>query len=105
MINQDWRCKMAEFCKACSIKLDGKDFGGLAGITSVKSELEGLAAIVICEGCGVIQVDKEGNCISLDCLCAGQLGHGLAYGWKGGGKANDRGKGQLFNRKPNLKKE
>ena len=96
---------MANFCKACSIKLHGKDFGDLAGITSVKNELEGLAVIVICEGCGVIQVDKDGNCISPDCLCTGQSGHGIAYRWKGGDKANDRGKGQLFNRKPNLKKE
>ena len=96
---------MASFCKACSIELFGKDLGDLAGITTTKNEASGLAAVVICEGCGVIQVDHEGNCISPDCLCKGQPGHGVPYNWKGGDKPNDRGKGQLFNRKPNLKKE
>ena len=62
------------------------------------------AAIVICEGCGVIQVDQEGNCISTDCQQAGQPGHGIPYNWKGGDKPNDRGKGILFNRKRNLRK-
>ena len=91
---------MTRFCKSCSPL--ASDF---AGITSTKNKTNGLAAIVICEGCGVIQVDPDGNCISTDCLKMGQPGHGLPYNWKGGGKANDRGKGVLFNHKPNLKKE
>ena len=90
---------MASFCRACSIKLRGKDFGDLAKITTKKNEANKVAAIVICEGCGVIQVDNAGNCISTDCLCAGQPGHGLPYNWEGGGTSNDRGKGKLFNRK------
>lgn len=98
---------MAEFCRACSIQLHGKDFDDLAGITSTKNESNGVAAIVICEGCGIIQVDHEGNCISTDCLKMGQPGHGLPYNWKGGDKSNvkGRGKGELFNHKPKLRKE
>ena len=96
---------MAEFCKACSLELLGKDFSELANITSKKNESNGVAVTVICEGCGIIQVDHAGNCISTDCLRAGQPGHGLPYNWKGGGKQNDRGKGRLFNNKQNLRKE
>ena len=96
---------MASFCKSCSIEIFDKDVGDLAGITSEKNETNGVAAIVICEGCGVIQVDHAGNCISIDCLRVNQPGHGMPYKWKGGGTLNDRGKGRLFNRKPNLKKE
>lgn len=90
---------MAEFCKACS-----GGYNDLAGITSAKNEANGVAAIVICEGCGVIQVDREGNCISIDCKKANQPGHGMPYKWKGGGKSNDRGKGELFNHKQSLKR-
>lgn len=96
---------MADFCKACSLELSNRDYGDLAGITSKKNKSNGVAAIVICEGCGVIQVDCEGNCISVDCLKVGQLGHGMPYNWKGGGTSKDRGKGVLFNRKSNLRKE
>ena len=95
---------MADFCKACSIKLSNKDYGDLAGITSKKNEANGVAATVICEGCGVIQVDCEGNCISVDCLKVSQPGHGMPYKWKGGGTSKDRGKGRLFNYKVNFKK-
>jgi hypothetical protein len=34
---------------------------------------------VICEGCGLIQVDQLGQCISKDCLKQGQYGHGMPY--------------------------
>jgi hypothetical protein len=87
---------MADFCKSCSIEYFGKDLRDLAGITRKSAEQEGLAAIVICEGCGVIQVDHEGNCISTDCLKSGQPGHGMPYRWKGGdNRPHDRGKGFL----------
>lgn len=95
---------MAEFCKACSIELSNKDHGDLAGITSAKNKANGVAAIVICEGCGVIQVDQKGNCISKDCLKNKRSGHGMPYNWKGGDKPDDRGKGELFNHKRSLKK-
>ena len=81
-----------------------KDVGDLAGITSKKNEANGVAVTVICEGCGVIQVDRAGNCISIDCERANQPGHGIPYNWKGGDKSNERGKGKLFNRKLNLRK-
>jgi len=96
---------MANFCKACSIELHNRDFGDLAGITSAKNKANGVAVVVICEGCGVIQVDREGNCISVDCQEANKPGHSMPYNWKGGGKLSDRGKGKLFNHKRNLRKE
>ncbi len=53
---------MADFCRQCSADqgFDGED---LAGITTKDDEAQGLAAVVICEGCGVVQVDHEGNCL------------------------------------------
>ena len=65
---------MADFCKQCSDRLFGFDTRDLAGITSHKDWKQGRAAIVICEGCGAIQVDPEGGCISEDCL---ENGHEL----------------------------
>lgn len=57
---------MADFCSQCSIELFGKDYGDMAGITSPEDWAKGLAAIVLCEDCGAIQVDPGGLCIS-DC--------------------------------------
>ena len=59
---------MADFCMQCSEELFGKDFGDLAGITKPEDWKKGLACVVLCEGCGPIQVDPEGRCISIDCL-------------------------------------
>lgn len=70
---------MADFCKQCSIDHFGKDFEELAGITDPELWQEGKAAVAICEGCGPIQVDPDGNCVSQDCECAGQAGHGLPW--------------------------
>lgn len=70
---------MADFCKACSIAMFGEDYKELAGITSPEFWQEGTAAFAICEGCGCIQVDPEGNCVSKDCLCKGKEGHGLPW--------------------------
>lgn len=67
---------MADFCRACSIAHFGKDHRELAGLTSRKDWKAGKAAVVICKGCGYIQVDPDGNCISDDCSCAGKPGHG-----------------------------
>jgi len=58
---------MADFCKQCSIELFGKDFKDLANITKQASWARGRSSVVICEGCGPIQVDPSGNCISNDC--------------------------------------
>ena len=59
---------MADFCKQCSIDMFGDDFGDLAGLSKASDTRKGLYCTVICEGCGCIQVDHEGNCISKDCL-------------------------------------
>ncbi len=55
---------MADFCKQCSIDMFGKDFGDLKGITNQTDLNEGLAASVLCEDCGPIQVDTDGKCIT-----------------------------------------
>jgi len=54
---------MADFCKQCAVGLCDFDLEG---------DLEGLCKpgetiLVICEGCGFIQVDHMGYCISPDC--------------------------------------
>ena len=59
---------MADFCKQCSEELFGEDFGDFVGITKPEDWEKGLACVVLCEGCGPIQVDLEGRCISIDCL-------------------------------------
>jgi hypothetical protein len=46
----------------------GKYFGDMKNDADNE---HGLYAIVLCEGCGPIQVDREGSCISEDCLCEG----------------------------------
>lgn len=70
---------MADFCKQCSIDHFGKDFRELADITKPDHWQAGMAVTTICEGCGPIQVDPDGNCVSPDCACAGQKGHGLPW--------------------------
>ena len=59
---------MADFCKKCSIDTFGKDFEELAGLSKEVDTANGLYATAICEGCGVIQVDHTGECVSPDCL-------------------------------------
>jgi hypothetical protein len=65
---------VAEFCRQCTIEdgLPGGNYeegrGDLQGVTSHSDWEQGLAVVVICEGCGPIQVDPEGNCVSEDCL-------------------------------------
>ncbi len=58
---------MADFCAQCANDLDFPNID-LKGITSQEDWKKGKANIVICEGCGYIQVDPEGNCISNSCL-------------------------------------
>ena len=59
---------MADFCQQCSEDKFGKDFKELAGITSIAAWAESSACVVICEGCGPIQVDPNGRCVSTDCI-------------------------------------
>lgn len=58
---------MADFCKQCSITEFGEDFGDMANITTAEDEAQNRYALVLCEGCGAIQVDREGRCVSPDC--------------------------------------
>ncbi len=58
---------MADFCKDCSEETFGGDFKDLASITSLEDFAEGKAAVVLCEGCGPIQVDPNGKCLG-NCL-------------------------------------
>jgi RNase P subunit RPR2 len=59
---------MADYCKQCAEELGlSNDF---AGITSESAWQEGYAVVVLCEGCGPIQVDPDGNCVSENCLAA-----------------------------------
>lgn len=56
---------MAEFCKQCA---DDHDFScDFVGVTTPEDWENGLAAVVLCEGCGAIQVDPQGRCVC-DCL-------------------------------------
>ena len=66
---------MADLCSQCSLAIIGEDYGDFAGITPVISFMMGEAALVLCEGCGPIQVDPMGQCISRDCI---EKGHGNA---------------------------
>lgn len=63
---------MADFCKQCALEIFGEDMSDLAGLTTKEDWDNGTAALALCEGCGFIQVDPEGNCVSADCL----RGHG-----------------------------
>lgn len=70
---------MADFCAQCSIDTFGRDGGDLKGLTPVLRWVFGEAAGALCEGCGAIQVDPHGYCVSPDCLEKGQPGHGRPW--------------------------
>ena len=53
---------MAEFCKQCSIGLFGIDYRDFAGLCG-----EGEHVLALCEGCGIIHVDADGNCLTGEC--------------------------------------
>ena len=59
---------MADFCKQCSLEIFGEDFKDLSNISDEGETELGRFPIVICEGCGVTQVNHEGICVSPDCL-------------------------------------
>lgn len=65
---------MADFCQQCSIENFGEDYGDLSDLTTPEMMKEGIARVVLCEGCGPIQVDPAGRCISVDCLERGHPG-------------------------------
>jgi len=57
---------MADFCRQCSIKIFGEDFGDLDDLGCPLPA--GMGYQVICEGCGPILVTHEGVCVSKACL-------------------------------------
>jgi hypothetical protein len=58
---------MADFCNQCCGYM-GFEPGDLAGLSKSEDTANSLFASAICEGCGYIQVDHEGNCVTKDCL-------------------------------------
>lgn len=58
---------MADFCKQCSEEIFGRDFGDMEGLSTQEDTASGKFAVVLCEGCGSIQVDHTGKCISSYC--------------------------------------
>jgi len=58
---------MADFCKQCNMQMFGADDKSLAGLSTPEDTAKGLYPVVLCEGCGPIQVDHLGNCVSKDC--------------------------------------
>ena len=64
---------MADFCKQCAREIgQPSDFVGMCDDEEIVT--------VLCEGCGPIDVDCYGVCISDDCL---KLGHKRECGWCG----------------------
>lgn len=49
---------MAEFCKECSLEHFNEDLGDLRGLCQ-----PGMMVATICEGCGYIYVDHNGQCM------------------------------------------
>lgn len=60
---------MADFCKQCSEEYfgyDAKDFVS-ESLTESMFINEGKILLSICEGCGYIETNHLGECVSLDC--------------------------------------
>ena len=53
---------MADFCKACTASITGNDNerNDLSGISTAEDTANGMYPVVLCETCGVIQVNHEG---------------------------------------------
>lgn len=59
---------MADFCRECSIELFDKDFHDLANLSTEQQTKDELYVLALCEGCGPIQVDHTGTCVTIGCL-------------------------------------
>ncbi len=59
---------MADFCNQCCKDMGFPTGVDLAGLSTEEDTKKGLYPVVLCEGCGPIQVDHLGNCVSSDCL-------------------------------------
>ena len=58
---------MADFCKQCSIQQFGEDFGDLAGLCTEMDNEHNQYPNALCEGCGFIQVNHLGECVTTGC--------------------------------------
>jgi len=59
---------MADFCAQCSDRIFELDIpSGFTGMTTEKDTLKGRFITVLCEGCGLVQVDHKGVCVT-DCM-------------------------------------
>lgn len=65
---------MADFCRQCHPEFYEGRKGDLEGLSTKADTEAGRYPVVLCEGCGPIQVDHEGNCVSDDCLERGHKG-------------------------------
>ena len=52
---------MADLCHQCARDLFGEDSGDLAGLSTPDDTRAGLFPVLICEGCGPVQVDHAGR--------------------------------------------
>lgn len=52
---------MADFCKECSIKIFGKDFRDMVGLSTREDTINKIYAPAFCEECGPILVDHWGT--------------------------------------------
>ena len=68
---------MPNLCNACAAEVHCN--GDFKGIAEDEVWELGKAAMVMCDGCGIIQVDPEGNCVDSDCKKKGTKGHGMPW--------------------------
>ena len=52
---------MADLCHQCAMGIFGEDSGDLAGLSTPDDTRAGLFPVLICEGCGPVQVDHAGH--------------------------------------------
>jgi len=71
---------MADFCKLCSLEHFNKDYKELAGLGRGKPPLRpGYGYPTICEGCGFILVNDDGECIDGRCFKHGWAKYEIKY--------------------------
>lgn len=59
---------MADFCQQCSLAIFDEDSRDLANLTASNIG----TIIVLCEGCGMVQVDVNGKCVDDGCPIHGK---------------------------------
>lgn len=60
---------MADFCRQCTIRYFGEEYADrndMRGLSTPQDDLSELYPVVLCEGCGCIQVDSKGVCLHHD---------------------------------------